>query len=221
MPPVQQFSIRWLPPRSGPCIVTGADASQQDLIPFWYESLRQWNPTVPVVFADFGMSEAAVEWCRRRGEVRQVPVRTFRNPWFSKPLAILLAGHERIVWLDADMEVRADVSPLWGELFPMSGFGVTHDGTPPGKNPPGYINSGLVVVASGLQLVPVWARACFTTHLRGDQEVLYALGARANLPQTYNHVRQLPGREQAKIVHWWGAEGKAALRWRHRLGAER
>ena len=211
--------IKWETAMPGPCVVTGADASQQDLLPFWLECLRRWNPQVPVVFADFGLTEEARSWCQHRGIVRSIQKIPNRKSWFSKPLAILAAGYEQIVWLDADMEVQADISPLWGELFLASGLGTTHDGSPPGKNPPGFINSGLVVARHGLNFIPAWAKACLTARVRGDQEVLYALGARCNLPQTYNHVRQLPNREQAKVVHWWGDDGKAELRWRLRVGA--
>ena len=213
-------SVAWCAATPGVCVVTGADASQQDLLPFWYSCLRRSNPTVPVVFADFGLTPAAREWCQERGVVRSISVLRNRSPWFSKPLAILAAGYEQIVWLDADMEVQADISPLWNELFPATGLGTTHDGSPPGKNPPGFINSGLVVARHGLQFVSVWAQTCLTSaaRVRGDQEVLYALGARCNLPQTYNHVRQLPNRDKAKIIHWWGVEGRAELRWRLRMG---
>ena len=50
-----------------------------------------------------------------------------------------------------------------------------------------------------------------------DQEILYALGVRNNLPQEYNYLRQLPEHSKAKIIHWWGIEGRAELRWRMQM----
>jgi hypothetical protein len=209
-----QSLLEWRPADNGPCVVTGADAVQQDLLPFWHKCLRQANSEVPIVFCDFGMTQQARTWCKQRGHLHQIPVRKKRSAWFSKPLGILAAGYQTIIWLDVDMEVKADISMLWKNLLPATGLGVTHDGTLPGKNPAGSINSGLVTVNHGIPLVVDWARACLTSDLRGDQEVLYSLGVRYNLPQEYNYLRQLPEHSKAKIIHWWGIEGRAELRWR-------
>jgi len=88
--------IKWETAMPGPCVVTGADASQQDLLPFWLECLRRWNPQVPVVFADFGLTEEARSWCQHRGIVRSIPKIPNRKSWFSKPLEIWRPAMSRL-----------------------------------------------------------------------------------------------------------------------------
>jgi hypothetical protein len=49
-------------------ILTGCDAAQEWLLPWWYRHLRAHSDD-PVAFADFGMSEEARRWAAERGRV--------------------------------------------------------------------------------------------------------------------------------------------------------
>jgi len=57
---------------SGDGVITGADSNHEWLLPWWYENLQRHN-TLPVAFADFGMSADMRAWCGERGLVLTVP----------------------------------------------------------------------------------------------------------------------------------------------------
>lgn len=85
-------------------------------------------------FFDFGMSEAACNWCKERGEVHTLHAphvhadpkvvlanaqiygkgaEIARNGWFKKPLAMLQSPYEQALWLDLDCEVLGSLLPLF------------------------------------------------------------------------------------------------------------
>jgi hypothetical protein len=206
--PVRLSSAWCENPEQGPCIITGADQAQADLLPFWFQHLRRHNPDVPVVFADFGMSPQWKAWCQERGRVLDLTAGRYGRTWFRKPAAILACPFQRIVWMDCDTEVKGDLSPLW--TMPIKGIGMCHD--VPAWGHPNMGNSGVVVVDHGQQVVEQWADRCNRPTTRGDQEELYAMGVRWQLPQRFNHLRLMPGGRDAVVLHWTGLKGKAHIR---------
>lgn len=122
-------------------VLTGSDALQEWMLPWWWERFRKFNP-YKVAFADFGMSEQARNWCRQRGEV--IPIQfpegclrsredlpsekialwesiynaerlwKSRKAWFMKSLAMVRTPFLRTIWIDLDCEV---LGPL-DEMFP-------------------------------------------------------------------------------------------------------
>lgn len=123
-------------------VIVGTDARQEWLLPFWWFFYNSYC-SLPVIFADFGMSEEALKFCKKRGKV--VPVQApfkqdedllgrtseeiaeweslhrknfwqFRPVYFSKPLALMLAEHPLNLWLDLDVEIRGSLDPLFEQL---------------------------------------------------------------------------------------------------------
>lgn len=201
-------------PLPGACIIVGVDESQEDLLPWWHANVRRHNPDVPIVIADFGMSPAARMTARAMGKVVLIPRVNPQHAWFGKAHAILQGTHEAILWLDVDCEVRGDLSPLWRDHLPAAGVAMAPD-PPQHPRSPDMGNSGVVLVRHGDDQVREWARRNAETQLYGDQDVIYRMGARPTLPQTYNWLRLIdgyPDAPEAIVVHHTGREGKSWIR---------
>ncbi len=203
---------RW-PRDLTPCgdgVMTGADSTQEWLLPWWWEHYAKHNDC-PVAFADFGMSAEMRAWCGQRGLVVEVPRLPDRKTWHRKPFAILASPFRRTVWLDADCEVRGDLS----EMFPYSdgGIGVTLDPHNHWCRQPGAFQTGVVAVTHGEPAVEEWAKEILLHDHRGDQEAINAirdrLADRINLmPRHYQRLRLDPVHDDALVMHWTGDAGK-------------
>lgn len=120
-------------------IIVGATREQEWLLPWWWMHFALYN-SYPVTFVDFGdMSERALQWCSRRGNVikldisdkfvapkEAIDVETaklwekindqvwiVRKGWFKKPFALLRSPYKTTIWLDLDCQVRASLQPLF------------------------------------------------------------------------------------------------------------
>ena len=103
---------RWetrIPIQAEEGVMVGANAEQDWMLPWWYENFHKHNPDLPVAFADFGMSEGAKTDCQAHGLLVDFPQVTIVNPYMAKPMAILTAPFERIVWSDLDVEILGPV----------------------------------------------------------------------------------------------------------------
>jgi hypothetical protein len=206
------------PERAG--VVTGCDHRQQWLLPWWYDCLRQHNPSLPVVFADFGMDAAGLRWCRRHGDVVTVSWRDYI--WYAKPQAMLQAGYAHTLWLDLDCEVRTSLQPLL--TSPYQDLAVCHDDyNYLGPNKP---QAGVVMIRHGTVLPQRWAGYCALGFAARqvipdprqccDQAVLVWLAERypehvTILPSTWNRLHRMGHNEDAKIIHYAGRD-KDAIR---------
>ncbi|HUU59220.1 MAG TPA: hypothetical protein VMZ50_06735 [Phycisphaerae bacterium] len=201
-------------------VVTGCDAEQEWMLPWWWENLRRGND-YPVAFADFGMSDAAREWCRQKGTVidcRDVRGR-FARAWFCKPFAVLRAPFRRVAWIDLDCEVRGAIDPL---LDPANrGAAVARDPYCPSYDRRIAYGDGAVGFAHGDSVAGDWARAVLLHHreIRGSQAALNIVlhewrrpGTAVPLPREYHWLRLDGENPDAVIVHWTGAEGKEHIR---------
>ncbi len=118
-------------------VLVGCDFRSEWLLSWWWDNYIQEN-TLPVTFADFGMSESARSLCLERGSILEVPsnqvapketialtelkkwensysqdVWEARNGWFQKPRAMSLSPYEITLWLDLDCEVLGSLLPLY------------------------------------------------------------------------------------------------------------
>jgi hypothetical protein len=202
----------------GPCIVTGANSAQFDLVQPWLCRLRLTNPRVPIVFADLGLTGKERAWLEPHGRVTRPACDPFAEAWFAKPDAILTATHSSILWLDLDIDVIGSLGPLWVRHTPAAGLALASD--PPMANRfPGMGNAGVITVRHGDAVVLEWAAKCRAPKERSDQEELYRLGVRGGgLPQEYNWLRLMgtPPRSIPfpTIRHWTGPAGKGIIRGR-------
>ncbi len=120
-------------------IIAGCDRNQEHLLDWWWKHYTAYN-TYPVAFADFGMSETGLAWCRAKGSCFPVPrvdlklkeipkekqelweehygdgIWFCREIWFRKPLALLRSPFPLSIWIDLDCEVRGNLEPLFQYL---------------------------------------------------------------------------------------------------------
>jgi len=199
-------------------VMVGADRRQEWLLPWWHEAFRRHNPDLPVAFADFGLSPEMLAWCRRRGRVVAAAPPPSGLAWHAKPFAMLRTPFLLTAWLDADCEVRGELSPLLKAA--EAGFAVTRETCRRVGWAAEPVATGVVAFRRGNPLVREWARAVLAGRFRGDQEALNAI-ADARHPG----VTVLPGRFQrlrlegdldpdALVMHWTGPAGKALVRGR-------
>lgn len=226
------YRCRWrsegVRPEAG--IVTGASSEVEWMLPWWLGHVRQHCQS-PVAVGDLGLSDAALSWCQHRGlEVMnlrdpwaQNTLRSLRMPasaWFRKPLVILNAPFERIVWLDLDVEVRGSLSSLFDLCGPTRvvlhphGWPITRSNW--GKRRAGELmwQTGVVATCHGDRLIPAWARACAEmtqkpNWVRGDMQAFSRMCYDNEdwprpLPIRFDAIRGLSDCPDAVVRHYPG-----------------
>jgi hypothetical protein len=177
-----QFIFHRTPESEG--IVTASDAGFFDNLRFLVASVRQ-SSDYPIAVYDLGMTEPQREWLSEYGNVSVLAIpglnkwtAPIRNAaWWQtwlKPLYIVAAPFDRVLWIDADCVVTAELSEAFSALD--SGPLLVKDHTPantqnqrrlyrhlkvpPGSNPDGVsANAGVVGVCRirDRQLLDTWA----------------------------------------------------------------
>ncbi len=132
-------------------VLVASDQKLEWLLPWWWAHYRAHND-LPVAFVDFGMSPAAVEWCKERGEYtsftqpldflvlpENIPSDLkdkwevlFHNKEFwrvrslclKKPLAMLQSPFVRTLWTDLDCEIKGSIQPLFENCNNKIGFAI-------------------------------------------------------------------------------------------------
>jgi hypothetical protein len=122
-------------------IIIGCDRRQEWLLPWWWKHYSMHN-SFPVAFADFGMSENALSWCKKRGEYLSLPsakilcenqvdplkkdnwesrygkgIWLSRSAWFAKPFSLLLSPFSMGIWIDLDCQINGKLDPLFNSLI--------------------------------------------------------------------------------------------------------
>lgn len=219
-------------------VVVGCDRKQEWLLPWWWSHYSAHN-THPVAFADFGMSDKALAWCKERGEciapvfpeaAEESAIATSlkqqweerygrgiwfcRSAWFKKPLAVLNSPFSIGLWLDLDCQVRGKLDPLFNSLFGADIGLVREPGGPEEKN----YNAGVIVFRKKAEILYRWAEEAteHNAHYAGDQEALcQAIMAHSpaliELPFHYNWLRVLGPNPDALIYHFTGGTGKLEI----------
>lgn len=183
-------------------ILVGCDQSQEWLLSWWWENYREDN-SLPVAFADFGMSEEGRAWCQERGMVFKIqadglkvalkeeieadvlkgwdrfisPFWDFRAVWFKKPFALLRTPFHRTLWLDLDCEVLGPLEPVFQYIDPKDGMGLVRVGGLENTENGSLYNSGVIVFAKNSPILQQWVDASLSQNHRfvSDQDVLSQL----------------------------------------------
>ncbi len=218
-------------PTSDRGVILGLDENQEWMLDWWWLNYSE-HTDLPVLFADFGMTEAGRRRCAERGVVSE-PILLDCYGWFKKPLALLRSPFRKAIWLDTDCEVRGPLARLF-DFCEDGGIGMALDrGTPqpyleamPPDAP--IYNSGALVFNHGDPVVPQWAS--MTLALRsdrpgdaqygqpGDQETLAltlrqcARGRIREIPMDLVRLRLSDGDGPALVMHWTGPVGKDHIR---------
>lgn len=205
-------------------ILVGCDQNQQWLLEWWWNNFIQEN-TLPVAFADFGMSEQGKKWCLERGPVLPVPTHHFKTEstsdaraiLFNKPLSFFHSPFEKTIWIDLDCEILGNLEPIYQFIDPHTKMGlvcVEEKETSTVETFSVY-NSGVIVFEKTSVLLKEWIEHLLeqSHRYKSDDEALshlifekrYTIG---KIPEIYNWLmcKQLnPG---AVVLHWSNGWGK-------------
>jgi len=123
-------------------VILGVDTAQEWMLSWWWDHYSSHND-YPVHFFDFGMSEPAIEWCKKRGTVSSFPydpsriasqdtiapellekwsqiyvgdIWQTRPQWFKKSFACERSPFSRTLWLDTDCQILGSIAPLFSYI---------------------------------------------------------------------------------------------------------
>ena len=131
-------------------IIVGCDKNQEWLLSWWWKNYSLYND-YPVAFADFGMSEQALSWCKEKGTILSIPsmnglkensafhtnaflnqnqkeiLERYRTAWFKKPLALLQSPFSIGIWIDLDCQIKGFLGPIFDALDVKEEIGLVRD----------------------------------------------------------------------------------------------
>jgi hypothetical protein len=211
------------------CFLTGCDKNTEWQL-IWFIQNYQKHCKLPLVVADFGMSEDMLNNIAPMCEmVLDCTKFKTRKGWFLKINALIeLSKRARnICWLDTDCEVLSDPSGVFKYVMPNKLSMVTdHPWT---KRRPQYgkwYNSGVVAITGTPIVLHDWLKVCNNNNdIIGDQEALYAMIGGDELkrislvnemPHKYNVLRldkldnNMP--KNICIMHHTGQKGNDEIR---------
>jgi len=202
--------------------LTGCDKSHEWILPWFLKNLKK-HTKVPIVFANFGISELSLKIVRENVHAVLDLSKVDESGWFKKPLSMYKCPAKKTVWLDTDCEVKDNIDGIF-DLIEPNKLAMVED--KPWTTRRGHLwhNSGVVGFIDKPIILSRWVEAIKKNKDQaGDQEVLDKLltpitkiGAITDLPNEYNVLRLQVENDgyvgKTRIMHWTGAKGKAKIR---------
>ena len=201
--------------------LTGCDEGHAWMLPWFVENYKKYN-SVPLVFANFGVSKETLEFVENNFHAVIDLSKTLEKGWFKKPRAMLYCPSVKTVWVDTDCEICDNVEHLFDRLKPNK-LAMVEDKPWTKRRGEIWHNSGVVGFIDKPIILHQWCQQVHNNPTVGDQEVLHGmlnpitkLAHIEDLPNEYNVLRlqvELDGYTgNKKIVHWTGAKGKDKIR---------
>ncbi len=201
--------------------LTGCDENTEWQLPWFIENYEK-HCKLPLVIADFGMSEDMLT------SISSFTIfSTARAGWFSKIEALLRTSrvHDKVCWLDTDCQVTGDPSGIfrYTEKNKLT-MVVDHPWTTRRPQQGEWYNSGVVAVEGTPIMLPHWLDQARDGNYRGDQEALHdyigdcpikRISTVAVAPHKYNVLRldvvdnNVP--DSGVIMHWTGEKGNLEI----------
>ena len=204
--------------------LTGCDVNTEWQLP-WFIKNYQKHCKLPLLFADFGMSEEALNLI---APVAENVVKTPRKGWFSKINALehYARMYEKVCWVDTDCQILRDPSAIFryteaGKLTMVKDHPWSTRRPQLGE----WYNSGVVAVEGPTPLLTTWKAEAAKGNYVGDQEALHGyIGGDemrrtmtiAPAPHRFNVLRidiidnTVP--ENPVIMHWTGQKGNEEIK---------
>ena len=205
--------------------LTGCDYKTEWMLEWFIDNFRLDNPTIPLVFADFGVKPKTLKMVRESNDVHAVIDFSKEKGmgWFLKPLAMLNCPSEYTVWIDTDCEVLGNLDGIFDHII-SNKLSMVEDRPWSKRRQELWYNSGVVAFHMKPDVLKAWWGAVKQNPQVGDQEVLHSildpLGKLTHikeLPNIYNWLRlQLQHDRQDDpnklVMHWTGQKGKDTIR---------
>lgn len=206
--------------------LTGCDEKTEWQLPWFLENYFEYNNT-PIAIGNFGMSDEMVRWCETKSRafclMHHDQVGQFEKAWFLKPAAMLKAPGKKVVWLDTDCQVMANLDHIFRILVPNK-LNMVMDRPWLKRRKEEWFNSGVVGFINKPEILHKWAKQVEDTPNVGDQEVLHSMLDPLNrqiyiheLPNKWNWLRlqiehDNEDSNDKKIMHWTGAKGNDRIK---------
>ena len=202
------------------CFLTGCDSNFEWMLPWCISNIQKHMPNIPVVVADFGLSQQGIKNAVENGaEILTGFWKPERKSWFLKPEAVLLSPYEKTCWIDIDCEVVAPCPEIF-DYAVTEMLALTPDHWAK-KRKRAYWATGVIVVKNKPMILKEWATQCRKEKTRGDQEALYSIIGNSKdrvnaMPMEYQWLRldlkYGVDSNSKKIIHWTGPIGKRHIR---------
>tara|TARA_Y100001963_G_scaffold158878_2_gene260166 strand:- start:51 stop:740 length:690 start_codon:yes stop_codon:yes gene_type:complete len=203
--------------------LTGCDYRTEWMLPWFIDNFRLYNPEVPLVFANFGVSKKTYKYIKNESHAIINLEKEMGMGWFLKPLSMLNCPSKYTCWIDTDCEVLDGLDGIWDHVEPLK---LTMVEDKPWSRRSGEVwhNSGVVAFYNKPPILNAWWNAVKQSPKVGDQEILHQildplrrLTYIKDLPNEYNWLRlQLENDGQdnleKKVMHWTGEKGKNRIR---------
>jgi len=171
------------------CVVTGCDEKTAWQLQ-WFLANYSANTTIPLIVADFGMSENTLNRIRFSPGVSGIMdlKSTPDQGWFNKPISMFNAPAKTVLWLDTDCEIKSSLEQLF-RLFVPNKLNMVEDKPWTKRRGETWHNSGVVGFIDRPQILHQWCNAVRAKPEVGDQEVLHGL---LNPITRMTHINDLP-----------------------------
>ena len=203
--------------------IVGADKNYQSYLPWWFSNVKKHDNLTHITVADFGVTKEARAWIDKYADHVLDYQQNHKTAWFHKPQTLIDAPYEYKCWIDIDCEVLTDISEIF-DFADGTNIAVTED--PCRRKEVAnekWLATGVNVVKDTPEILKLWAKKCYKTNLRGDQEVLHDILKDDEwrkhikvMPLEYQWLRLLLARNidspDKKIIHWTGPAGKTIIR---------
>ena len=204
--------------------VTATNEKLEDLLPWWYDNVRKFNPTVSITIADIGMSPKMREWARQKADTFLKYDETISyDGWFMKPSILWDTPYTDVCWLDLDCEVCKPCVDIF-DYGSENKLALTKDLWKKRDAAWPEWATGVIVSKGKSAILKEWAKFSLERIDRGDQDALERLFN--NTSYTYSDIIEMPQEYQwlrmelingidsphKKIMHWSGPAGKIHIR---------
>lgn len=201
--------------------LTGCDKNHEWFLEWFIGNYKKHNKT-PLVFANFGVTESALQYIRKNVHAVMDMTKSPEKGWFKKPLSMLSCPAKKTVWIDMDCEIKDNIDNIFSLLEPKK-LNMVEDKPWTKRRKEVWHNSGIVGFIDKPVILTQWAKQVKAKPEVGDQEVLHSMlnpitkiGAINDLPNEYNVMRIQTENDdyqgKIKVMHWTGRKGKEKIR---------
>ena len=201
--------------------LTGCDKNNEWMLEWFVKNYKKHN-SLPLIFANFGVSKPKLEWCRKNFHAIMDMTKAKERGWFKKPRSMLHSPSKKTVWIDTDCEVLDNLEGIFNKLD-HGKLCMVEDKPWTKRRGEIWYNSGVVGFIDKPIILHQWCQLVHDEPTVGDQETLHSmlnpitqLTYIQPLPNEYNVLRlqvELDGYNgKKKIIHWTGRKGKDRIR---------
>jgi hypothetical protein len=219
------MSSRKIFPRA---FLIGCDKNTEWMLEWFLKNYKFHANETRLIFANFGVSDRKRTMIQNNALFEGIMDMERKNPnektWFMKPETMWFAPVKECIWLDIDIEIKANIDGLFDHLVPGK-LNMVRDDPWTKRRGEEWHNSGVVGFIDKPRILKDWALATSSgKHNQvGDQEVLHAMlnpitriGAINTLPKEYNVLRLDVEHDNytgpIRMMHWTGQKGKDRIK---------